>query len=54
MHIDNFEEKDYISKTEIGSCGYKVYSNANIKASKYLYLNCQLNNDFADELDYEH
>lgn len=52
VHLDNFKKIDYISITDIGSVGYKIYNSSNINSADSLILHCKLDFDFAKKLDF--
>ena len=53
MNLENFKEEDFVGRTDIGSGGYKLYSNLNIRSSKALYLYCEINDRLSKKIDDE-
>ena len=53
MSLENFKEQDYVSKTEINSACYKIFSAPNVKNSQVLYLYCQIRDKFSERIEGE-
>ena len=51
--MENYEEQDYVSKTDICSGGYKIYKGLNAKSSKGMHLYCQLEDGLAKKINFE-
>ena len=54
INMENFKDEDYISFTDVGSVGYKIYDNITIKSASTLLLHCKLNPNFSKRIDHYH